>query len=779
MSFKLVEAISIGDISLSEIEKDELKSLIKYSINNSDYRALTLISDSVTGIFNNEDFKRNWLNSPFSANVWEIKLKIQNNKTRAFKIEWNKVFLDDSSNLTDNKNKILLNSFKHWILSIDDPLNNGGKLLKEKTVYGNINATLTLINAILLNGSKLNISTKQLDNINEDFIIAIFIKLAIGKIDSGLYEYPKLTKKLLLDKIKKISDEESDSYKKLNPFISRFIPKEDMKLNLSLSERIKSCCWLETVGYYRSGKNNENVLKGNNNVLLKFVYKDNILPVEASVFPLFEELKLAIDKRITEYQPMPNKNSFESLSINGISRYFIPIKALTSINKKSNTCHINPEIFKNLSIKRIKNHVNLPNAGRTKTLPPVLVFNLMRNCFEFPIKFQDDILTSIFNLIKDGIKKDPYSSVTRTINDVKVNISSRSYWVRVEAIKLVEPSLIKLGVKELTTKFTDKDRFIKRRKNHAVSDLYTILIGSLQVLIGSLMAKRQGEILDLKPHSNLYPNINPSSETGKKTEFMLIATVKKTGHLDQNEIIQRPIPHSIANMIWKLEKFNSNIIENSLNKGKLALFNNLQISTLTFSKLTSRTYDANLDMVCDYFETPLVSSEYGELLRYYVRQHQLRRFFAMVFFWSKGYNGLDTLRWMMGHSDIEHLYHYISESDTGDVLNGVKASYLTDALQKNTLDNIDALADSLSKRFCVAKENISMSTIKNAVIDYEDDFQTFPTIKQLEEQATRETQILELLIDGTITLEPEFFTFSDGKKLISDFSLILKVNEIN
>ena len=42
---------------------------------------------------------------------------------------------------------------------------------------------------------------------------------------------------------------------------------------------------------------------------------------------------------------------------------------------------------------------------------------------------------------------------------------------------------------------------------------------------------------------------------------------------------------------------------------------------------------------------------------------------------------METLRWMLGHTDIQHLYRYITESETGRVLNGIKASYIVDELE--------------------------------------------------------------------------------------------------
>ncbi|TON99656.1 integrase, partial [Vibrio parahaemolyticus] len=152
--------------------------------------------------------------------------------------------------------------------------------------------------------------------------------------------------------------------------------------------------------------------------------------------------------------------------------------------------------------------------------------------------------------------------------------------------------------------------------------------------------------------------------------------------------IERPIPQSIARFVWQLEQFNIKASELNLCQGKLSLFNNLNSKCSQLSQVRHVTYNAHLDNLCDYLETDLVEYYNGEYRRNYVRQHQLRRFFAMAFFWSKGFDGMDALRWMLGHSDIEHLYHYISESETGAVLNGAKASVIV----RGVIDSTSELA---------------------------------------------------------------------------------------
>jgi hypothetical protein len=88
-----------------------------------------------------------------------------------------------------------------------------------------------------------------------------------------------------------------------------------------------------------------------------------------------------------------------------------------------------------------------------------------------------------------------------------------------------------------------------------------------------------------------------------------------------------------------------------------------------------------LNRFSDYFEVQQDSA--GR--RYYIRTHQMRRFFAMTFFWAGGFGGLDTLRWFLGHTNVEHVYHYITETVPGEVLRRVGAEYASKVFGVNYL----------------------------------------------------------------------------------------------
>jgi len=87
---------------------------------------------------------------------------------------------------------------------------------------------------------------------------------------------------------------------------------------------------------------------------------------------------------------------------------------------------------------------------------------------------------------------------------------------------------------------------------------------------------------------------------------------------------------------------------------------------------TPQRYNESLDLFCDWAELELDQTG----CRYYLRQHQLRRFFAMLFFWGGGFGGMDTLRWLLGHTDAQHLWHYVTECTPGLTLRSVAAEWV-------------------------------------------------------------------------------------------------------
>ena len=106
---------------------------------------------------------------------------------------------------------------------------------------------------------------------------------------------------------------------------------------------------------------------------------------------------------------------------------------------------------------------------------------------------------------------------------------------------------------------------------------------------------------------------------------------------------------------------------------------------------------------------------------------------------------MDTLRWFLGHTDIAHLYHYITESTPGDVLRAVKANFAGHVLKRQPTEASE-LAGLVQKHF--GTDNFS-------VLDSD----------ELDEY------VEELMSEGRVEIEPEFFEASEG----NSYRILIKV----
>jgi hypothetical protein len=85
----------------------------------------------------------------------------------------------------------------------------------------------------------------------------------------------------------------------------------------------------------------------------------------------------------------------------------------------------------------------------------------------------------------------------------------------------------------------------------------------------------------------------------------------------------------------------------------------------------------HLDLFCDY--VGLAPDHLGR--RWYVRIHEMRKWFLLLLFWSGKYDVLDAARWIAGHTNASHVYAYIERELPGEELPKLEAEYAIDRLR--------------------------------------------------------------------------------------------------
>ena len=785
----IVNNLKERKVGLHELNSEELTETLHYAVANQDFTLQREIGNHFTHIYDQTNGMPYWFKSSYDDDVSIFNFG-QKDKVN----DWSSVTLDDGLPLTHCKHKPLLNGFKNWLLAVSDPLENGGAVIKTSTVQSGVRKVMSLIDAILLRSAALELSQYHLSHITADFWLSLFKEMSEDGAQNGVYDFTDRTLEVVKAHAKNITQEQVKAFVSKHPFVNRYIAEDDLTLHLTKEERIKACCWLDAQGYYKYRTDFE--AQGNGVVLAMLLFEGKIASSILNI-PTSPELWLTEKARSTEYRPFNSENSETSASKITIKAYILTAKLINTNIFKGNASSPSIEATKALSVRKINDLVTLKPEGRTQTLHPDMVFKLTRQSFEFVLKYQQEILDACLLALSQGANK---STITHSnkerpderrgkfIPDIYQNMSmtERGHFMKTKVMSTLNQKAVKaMGIRQvLPFKALAADKYNAIRNNESLFELYGVLIGSCQYLIGIILARRQDELISLVSSGNLSPNLSPFEH--EYIEYNLIFKLKKSGNggkLSTNQIIERPITASLAKIIWRLEAFNEAAISQEVGKGKtLGLFNNLDAKMCCLSKPSVKSFNAHLNSICDYFETPLVKMSNGELRRQYVRQHQLRRFFALLFFWQKRFQGLEALRWMLGHTDMSHLYHYISSNEVGDILNGVKATVIVQGVlnkdgELEKLKNIGELKATLAKKYNAGA--VIIDDLESVIDLADDDDITAPHIDQLKAEANLESNLEELLKTGEISLEPNFFKVTDEDGQVREtFNLAFQVKAV-
>ncbi|XNG94815.1 integrase [Vibrio cyclitrophicus] len=796
--------------------KEELETLISQAISNGNFTSLEQITNVYTGIYSALKDKPWWLVSDFEDDIWifdfqsDTQKKIAKSKQKISEIDWTSIILDDGKPITSNKHRQLLNAFKYWLIAVDNPFDNGGNFITATTARAKFNRVVSMINSILINAHKKELANNHLQKFNDDFWLSILTSISARGNVLGIYGIEPRIKNLLDNAANTISDEDAEAFSKEYPYLLEELSEDKNKL--LLNDRVKSCKWLFNNGFYKQS-NGGIRYTGNSAFFASSLFEGKVLDINKLNIPVYPEIVIIPPVLKTEYPRIDSKDYSKGITKPAIENYIQVIRLIHTNIGRTDAAQPNIIGKKVLAINVMQNEQTIEKTpNRTKTVPPEVIFNLLRDCYEFtkehlPVEPTSPyetttLLSEVLKLLETGNSKSTKADTSPTrpkLNSKEFNESlhrelpstERAWWFEYEAINTLSTEYIKKGIKQIIPLGIDElDKHKKIQSGESLFNLFSVLQGSIQILVGATVARRQDELIELEEHGNLVPNINPFTEKGGNTQYDLKFKVKKTGvggKKGQKELAKRPIPRSIAKMIWQLEQFNIGMNKRGLSYGTLSLFNTLDPTIGKIGCVDHKSYNTNLDNACDYHETLLVKYSTVELRRLYVRQHQLRRFFAMAFFWSKRFKGMDSLRWMLAHSDVQHLYNYISELESGAVLLGVKATAITRSLidpssELYDTESIEILRKTIANRILGNNSrSIDVSSLSEAYDCFKDEsYHTIPSIDQIETEQMIEYEVLNMLKDGSITLEPDFFSISDasGKK-IQTFTLILKTKDLD
>lgn len=687
----------------------------------SELNFITRLPSADAGLFRSAE----WLNSKFEDSVWNV--RIAQNSKKDVVIDFN-IRLDDGLLLTDPKHQVLLESIKSFLCLSAHPMAAGGAQLSPRTVEIRVRTTIAIVDYFLLKAARLQLASHGFKLITPHDITEFMVALAASQYTkTNLYGAREELRDFLRLKKHQVTEEEAKSVLSQVPGIAIVDDMNDDSLFLSQSEIVAVRIFLWINGNYKhirivAGSDGHSFFR--HQVSIKKIFSE-IYHERTLVTPKF--LGLALDelhfspseKTLREYPMVPSMVMYDDPlpSEAGVDLYRQALKRMELL-KLCGLNHISQHSLSALDNKAFLSQIAMKGKGRYRSLPHEVIFSSFRNAVEFYFDLGQVLIDGYLCLATEADARGC------TVGDLSQS----------ETRELIPKRLREIGVRtwDLSADFQGINRgggsaqFFKRfRANEGLIQLIEVLYGAIWIILAALSARRSGEIMELGVGTCLVERSH-----GSYLQFSL----RKRNFGKIRETVLRPIPRVAAQCILSLRTLHQNLSLLNSVKSTDRLFSKPRHREVGLSAMSGADAAKVLNRFSDYFEVKQDST--GR--RYYIRTHQMRRFFAMTFFWNGGFGGLDTLRWFLGHTNVEHVYHYITEAVPGEVLQRVGAEYASDALITNQSDTKD-LGSLLNKRYGLSSFSIMQA---DEVADY----------------------IEDLMLEGLLKVEPVFINTPKGKR---------------
>lgn len=660
--------------------KDQVQSEIEQDISEMRYyeQRLYLRRLKERGGFGDRELDYpSWLvgGTNFSSDVWQCCFGVEKNFVR-MTVDFN-IKLHDGSLLTAPENEALLRGFKVFLVVQIHPKYNSGKRRQGETESNIFRCALKFVDQLLMEGERLNLSQLRLNLLRQVDLSDYLITKTGYPASTCLYDYPS---KLALF-LRKVSMEITDADVKLLaerfPYIIDLPPAWERSLDLTDDELIKARAYIVGNKLYIHALG---VLKYNSSPFLGALY-GNTLSGASITPPTFDELNEGVAWK-TEFPAVPVRNeSTPPVTKRMLSRHFKVVQRLRLVQELVPEMLFNSDACAGIKFQSIYKRVEKKVMGRYRDLPGEVVFGLIRDSYGYIHGNSHTIFQIVATFAWSNKRRNQYSQANHdSYSNESLSAGIKGYG------RGFESWLIPLSVR-------NDDYYSWFRSGKSLFSSFVTLMGCYFVIIGALTARRQAELLGLMEHNCLYPNKDPNLPENSTLQYELGFMAGKTGNRHAKEFLTVPIPRLVAKLLWELKYLHQECVRLDLIPVEYPLFLYVRPDNLTFRPMCATSYNSCLSAICDFSQTPTVALEKGEVSRFYVRQHQLRRFFAMVFFSGAGFKELDALRAFLGHSDIQHLYTYIVSITPGGMLQGVKAQSLTEAILsgESNIENLNSL----------------------------------------------------------------------------------------
>jgi len=655
-----------------------------------------------------------WLKSSFESDVWTTEIGSQRSE-----IDF-RVRLSDGALLTERLHTELLLCLKTFLVLQTHPDVTRGVNYAPGTMNARVGTAVHICEYLLINSDELRLARYGLTAITEADGYRMLKRLAFYSSYDAVYRWTERLSGFLKQQTRDMDRDTLSQAVVATPELARKCPSED--LEFEHDELVRARVWLWANGFYKSQKRADGTaFSVDANRLVPYLYPNGTLKStwkKATV----SELNVFLGPSFFRERPGAPVRGAQRTEY-ALHGYIKALKVLPMLERSGMPF---PKMLVSAASNReYVRQLDMQPPGRFATLPHDVVLTSLRRALEFAIEFGEELLHAYAIAVERASAEDTLVGAYLAAHPIDEILGPRLRTLGTEcwSVALQVRSKWSRGVDGISAAEAEAEFFMRFRLGHGLHELIYVFGGAVLLVVGALMARRQGEIIDLMPGEFL-----------DKSGTRLMFAARKSGTQGIRQSLARPIPPIAAEFLLLLQSFQDRLIALGAIPKRTNLLALPKLVGYGLVDLNDGRCNMMLDRFCDFFELPLNKDG----LRYYIRQHQLRRFFALLFFWGSSFSGLDTLRWFLGHTDPEHLYHYISESTPGSILRSVKIDYIVERAQDDAPE-IRPLLDLIGKRF--ATQNVR-------ILDSE----------ELGEY------IEELLLAGRVSVEPEFFQGSEGKE---------------
>ena len=649
-----------------------------------------------------------WLTNAYEDEVWRCRFG-----KSVISIDFG-ITLADGSLLTHQSNSKLLGAIKRYLCAQTHASVVGVAVLADNTGKGLLRRALHVLDHFLLNGSFISTHSSEFRQLEKNDIHHFIATISASRsLKTNIYE----PEQRIVDFVRTVKVTVKDIALAQTRVPSLF-ETESCELPEGVeAEHVRNArVWLYVNEFYTSGANNDMfAYKLSASRLLEFLIGERVLSnlkfdnMELDYLsfeprePFVRELKAA---------PVMPGSDDERAAAEYVQSYLQTLNVM-GIDITADRSLVSDDALTALDEKEVLRHGRLKPKGRFATLPFEVANLSLRRAIEFYLDYGQDLVNYYVTLAEKNWQD--------------------------ESLPNLPLSLQKLGVKRFkNTQKLAEDFFSDLRSGMSLYQMLQVLLGAIIVLVDTLMARREAELRRL----------TRSSIVTDGPYFFLEINLGKANFGEVREKILRPLPPLGAEALALLAKL-SERLKSLGHESSTGLFQRFKHGNKK-DFIPYGTTDAEpgwlrlcLDRFCDYVQIP--TDENG--CRYYIRPHQLRRNFAMLFFWQGSFGGIEVLRYFLGHQKPSMTYRYVTETMKGAVLRRVKAKVATELIKTDS-----SATESLAQFIC-ERHGITL-----------DDLHVLP-------EADVIAYIEDLLSSKEAEIEPEFVDGPNGE----EYKILYKV----